>query len=170
MSKKQTRDQILGHSEEADGIDEYDNPMPGWWLGLFYLTILWGVGYGIHYHFIADRSQTGRLAAEMVAADDRWPAAAAAQAEFVTTDAAVAQGEVVFSQNCASCHGPNLEGGIGPNLVDEEWIHGSSPEEVIATITNGVLDKGMLAWGPILGAEAINQVTAYVLSKSATEN
>ena len=50
MSKETNR--LLGHSDEADGIDEYDNPLPDWWVGLFWLTIVWAIGYGVHYHFI----------------------------------------------------------------------------------------------------------------------
>ena len=46
MAKENNR--LLGHSDEADGIDEYDNPLPDWWLGLFWLTIVWALGYGVH--------------------------------------------------------------------------------------------------------------------------
>lgn len=158
--------EILGHADEADGIEEYDNPLPDWWLGMFWLSILWAFAYGIHYHFIAHRSQPAALAAEMAAADARWPAQTAATAEFVMSDEAVAAGETIFAQNCAVCHGANLEGGIGPTFLDDEWLHGGDPQSVVHTITAGVPDKGMLSWGPILGPEKINQVAAYVLSKN----
>ncbi len=158
--------QILGHADEADGIEEYDNPLPDWWLGLFWFTILWAIGYVAHYHFIADRSQEAALAAEMAAAEERWPQAAQ-EVGFVMTPDAVQAGEEVYAANCVACHGANLEGGIGPNLVDEMWIHGGSPEEIVHTITEGVVEKGMLRWGPILGPEKVNQVAAYVLSRSA---
>lgn len=165
MSKDPNR--LLGHTDEADGIDEYDNPLPDWWLGLFWFTIVWGLAYGIHYHFIADRSQVKELAAEMAAAEVRWPAAAQGQVEFALTDEAVAAGETIYMNQCVACHGANLEGGIGVALGDEEWIHGSAPEDVIRTITEGVLDKGMVAWGQILGPEGVNNVAAYVLSRNA---
>ena len=67
MSKK-TRDVMLGHADEADGIEEYDNPLPDWWTGLFWLTIVFAIAYTAHYHFIAERSQVKELAAEMAAA------------------------------------------------------------------------------------------------------
>lgn len=164
MSKE--TNQLLGHADEADGIEEYDNPLPDWWVGLFWLTIIWGVGYGIHYHFIAHRSAEKALAAEVLAAEARWPAQAAASVEFVVTPEAIAAGETVYQANCVACHGAGLEGGIGPSFVDDEWIHGGDEASVIKTITDGVPEKGMLAWGPIIGPEQVNQVAAYVLSKN----
>jgi cytochrome c oxidase cbb3-type subunit 3 len=103
----------------------------------------------------------------MQAAEARWPAEAAAATTFAITPEAVAAGEPIYAQNCVPCHGAELEGGIGAPLNDDEWIHGSDSETVIRIITDGVVEKGMLAWGPILGPEKINQVAAYVLSKNA---
>lgn len=166
MSTKE-RDRILGHEDEADGIQEYDNPLPDWWIGLFWGTIIFGVGYAVHYHFIADRSPEKALAAEIAAAEARWPSQSPAAAQLVLTDDAAERGETVFRTNCVPCHGADLTGGIGPSLVDDEWIHGGSPEAIHATIVNGVPAKGMLAWGPILSAEQINQVAAYVVAQNA---
>jgi cytochrome c oxidase cbb3-type subunit 3 len=157
----------MGHADEADGIEEYDNPLPDWWLGLMWFTIIWAIGYAVHYHFIADRSQEARFEAEMAAAAVRWPVQDAAEVEFAVTPEAIAGGETVYATYCFVCHGQNLEGGIGQSFLDETWIHGSSPEEVIHTITDGVPEKGMAPWGPILNAEQINHVAAYVLAKNA---
>ena len=156
---------VLGHADEADGIEEYDNPLPDWWLGLFWLTIVWAIGYGVHYHFIADRSQEGALAAEMAAANERWPAQAQAELAFTYSAEAAAAGEAVYNQNCFPCHGMQLEGGIGPSLVDEEWIHGSQAADMVRIVQQGVLDKGMVAWSGILSPEQINNVTAYIVQK-----
>jgi len=164
LSKDTNR--ILGHADEADGIEEYDNPLPDWWLGLMWFTIIWAVAYGVHYHFIAHRSQEGRLAHEMQAAEVRWPAEAGAAA-FAITPEAVEAGEAIYMQNCVPCHGAEMQGGIGVPLDDDEWIHGGDPESVVRTITEGVTEKGMLAWGPILGPEKVNQVAAYVLHRNA---
>jgi cytochrome c oxidase cbb3-type subunit III len=161
--KEQQRDRMLGHADDNDGIDEYDNPLPDWWLGLFWLTIIWSVAYTLHYHVIADRSQEKALAAEIAAADVRWPASAASGA-FEPTAELAAAGLSVYQTNCGACHGMTLEGGIGPNLKDGQWLHGGSPHEVMQTISDGVPAKGMPAWGPILGPERVKQVTAYVLS------
>lgn len=165
MSKDTNR--LMGHAHEADGIEEYDNPLPDWWLGLFWLCILWAIGYTIHYHFIADRSQEARFESEMAAAAVRWPLQEAADVQFALTPEAISGGEGVYTTYCFVCHGTALEGGIGPTFLDEEWLHGHRPEEVIRTITEGVPEKGMAPWGPILSAEQINQAAAFILSKNA---
>jgi cytochrome c oxidase cbb3-type subunit 3 len=174
VSKEIVRDQVLGHAAEADGIEEYDNPLPNWWLGLFYFTILWAVIYFAHYHLVADRSHPKKLAAEIEEANRRWPqqAAAAAATGVAVTPEAVEAGEAVYKANCLPCHGAELQGGIGPNLVDTTWIHGGTPEAILHTITVGVPEKGMLTWGPILGPEKVAQVAAYVVEKNreATED
>jgi cytochrome c oxidase cbb3-type subunit 3 len=168
MSKETNR--ILGHADESDGIEEYDNPLPDWWVGLFWLTIVWALGYGIWYHGVADRSQERRLADEMAAAAAAYPSEAAtagAAAAFAVSPEAVTAGATVFGQYCVACHGANLEGGIGPTFLDDQWIHGEGAENIVSTITNGVPDKGMLRWQGILSAEQINQVAAYVISKNS---
>lgn len=166
--KEKPRDQVLGHADEADGIEEYDNPLPDWWLGLFWFTIIWAFAYTLHYHFIAERSQEKALAAELAAADARWPAGATT-AEFVVTEELAAAGKAVYQTNCVACHGLNMEGGIGVALNDGEWLHGGSPAEVLHTIAEGVPAKGMPAWSGILGAERVRQVAAYVLLQQQSE-
>ncbi|HXG43944.1 MAG TPA: cbb3-type cytochrome c oxidase N-terminal domain-containing protein [Gemmatimonadales bacterium] len=165
MSGKRERDRVLGHAAEADGIEEYDNPLPNWWLGLFYFTIVWAVAYTVHYHLIADRSLPKAYAAEVAEAQRRWPApaAGAGPGELAITEAAVKAGEAIYKANCVPCHGADLKGGIGPNLLDSTWIHGGKPADILRTITNGVPEKGMLTWGPILGPEKVAQVAAYVV-------
>ncbi|MEO0605821.1 MAG: c-type cytochrome, partial [Myxococcota bacterium] len=82
----------------------------------------------------------------------------------VVVDAeSLAAGKEVFETTCASCHNSDMSGGIGPSLVDAEWVHGAAPEQVQATITNGVIAKGMPAWGPVIGPEKVAQVAAYIV-------
>jgi cytochrome c oxidase cbb3-type subunit 3 len=168
VSKKKERDVILGHEDEADGIQEYDNPLPDWWLGLFWASIIFAVGYFVHYHFIADRSPQKALAQEMAEAQERWPEpeSGGEQGLALTVEAALA-GEQVYATNCVACHLADMTGSIGPSLVDDEWIHGGRPEDILSVIINGVPAKGMLAWLPIIGAEQVNQVTAYVVKRNA---
>jgi cytochrome c oxidase cbb3-type subunit 3 len=168
VSKDVERDQVLGHEDEADGIQEYDNPLPDWWLGLFWATIIFGFAYGIHYHFIAHRSPQKALAQELAEARERWPAPAeAAGAPFLVTEELAEDGAAVYAANCVACHGTDLKGGIGPNLLDDEWIHGGRPEDILHTITLGVTTKGMLAWEPIIGPERVREVAAYVVAQNA---
>lgn len=166
MSKRPLN-QVLGHADEADGIEEYDNPLPNWWLGLFYICIVWAVVYTGWYH-LGGRSQVKTLAAEMADAEQRWPKSTQ-EAKVELTPAAIAAGKQVYATNCVGCHGAELQGGIGPNLVDTTWIHGGAPEQVVATITNGVAAKGMPPWGPVLGPEKVGQVAAYVISRGRHE-
>jgi cytochrome c oxidase cbb3-type subunit III len=158
------KDQITGHAEEADGIEEYDNALPSWWLGIFYITVILGVAYGVHYHFIGHRSQTGEYDASVAAAAEKWPQTIA---DDPMTPEAIAAGEEIFAKNCAACHAVDLTGGIGPNLIDSEWIHGGSYEEVRTTIEIGVPEKAMPTWGPILGPKRTAEVAAFVVSKTA---
>ncbi len=168
MSKRRgrpaQRDQVLGHADESDGIEEYDNPLPDWWLGLFWFTIIFAFGYTLHYHVIAHRSPAKELAAELAAAAQRWPGGGASAAAFVPTPALAAKGAAIFQTNCVPCHGADLHGKIGPNLTDDVWIHGGRPQDIVNTITTGVSAKGMPTWGPILGPERIREVAAYVIS------
>lgn len=162
---------LLGHSDEADGIDEYDNPLPDWWVGLFWFTIVWAIGYFSWYHLVADRSQVKHLAEEMAAAEALWPAQAAAEAAakvaFTITPEAVTAGQAVYTQNCVPCHGADMKGIIGPSFLDDEWIHGGQASQILNTITVGVLDKGMIAWSGILSPEQINDVAAFVITKNS---
>lgn len=159
------RDQIMGHGADNDGIEEYDNALPDWWLGMLFFTILFAVGYSLDYHWISERSQEKAYLAEMEAAAQRWPAPSGPATVAVTPEL-VAAGKAVFAANCVGCHGKEMQGGIGPNLVDGTWIHGGTLPEIQETITNGVPEKGMLTWGPILGPEKISQVAAYVYESS----
>jgi len=158
---------LLGHGDEADGIDEYDNPLPDWWVGLMWGTVIWALAYSVHYHFIADRSAVKELAAEMAMAEERWPRSAVDASALSLSDDAIQAGEAIFSVNCVACHGADMKGPIGPSLVDAEWVYGGTPVEIRTTIAEGVLTKGMPNWEPLLGGEAVNQVAAYVISQNA---
>ena len=157
----------LGHSHESDGIEEYDNPLPDWWLGLFFVTIIFAAVYPIWYHGMEGHTQVAAYDLEMAAAAVTWPEREAL-ASLPTDAATVAAGEEIFLQTCASCHLADLTGKIGPNLIDAEWIHGSTGPEILKTISEGVAAKGMPAWGPILGPAKVEQVAAFVLSKQGS--
>lgn len=167
-----TGPKILEH--EYDGIREYDNPMPGWWLLTFAATVVFSVLYLFNIGPIGNGK--GRIAdyeAEVAAAAARAPVAPAgvdpAQLLALADDAdAVSNGGQVYTSYCASCHGPDGGGLIGPNLADAYWIHGGSPEAVYKTIAEGVLAKGMPPWEKSLKPDQLTNVTAYVLSLGGT--
>jgi cytochrome c oxidase cbb3-type subunit 3 len=160
--------EILGHADEADGIEEYDNPLPDWWLGMFWGCILWGLLYGAEYHFVSGRSQAGAYDAEMAAAQQQWPNLNKS-ADFDDSPETLAVGQQVFASTCVGCHGVDLRGGIGPNLIDTAWIHGGDYASIVKTITEGVPAKGMVAWGPTLGPKKIAAVSSYLLHSNTGE-
>jgi len=156
--------QVMGHADEADGIEEFDNPLPDWWMGLFWLTIVWAVLYGGWYHFVGKVSQEKKLAAEIAEAEVKWPKKTLDAASLDVSPAAVSAGKEIYAQNCVGCHGPELKGGIGPNLTDTTWIHGGSKAAILKTITEGVTEKGMPNWGQMIGPDKVAKVAAYVIT------
>ena len=113
-------------------------------------------------HFI----MRGAVVVEPQEEFDAWLASQPTFAETQSQPAPnVAAGQAAYAA-CASCHGQNLEGGIGPNLKDAEWIHGGDEASVVKTISEGVAAKGMPAWGPILGPDKVAKVAAFILHSS----
>jgi cytochrome c oxidase cbb3-type subunit 3 len=151
----------LGHADEADGIEEYDNALPTWWLGLFIGCVIWAAFYAVDYHYGRKRSQTGEYKDEMAAAAATWKQLEV-KAWAPTGNLLVDAGHDVYMTNCVGCHGATAAGGVGPNLTDATWIHGGTLAAITKTVTEGVPAKGMLTWGPILGPEKVAQVSAYV--------
>lgn len=153
-----------------DGIQEYDKRLPNWWLATFYGAIIFWVGFWFYY----ERAHLGPTNAQRVERQLAEIEAARLAAAPSVDDASlwkmsrnalfVDAGRITFNTTCASCHTEKLTGGIGPNLVDQLWIHGGRPTEINTTVTNGVLAKGMPSWGPILGARKVAEVAAYILS------
>jgi len=176
MSEKHNQDVLIEHV--SDGIQEYDNPMPMWWLGILWFTVIFSFVY-VPYEAAVGWTQEGQYDEEVAAAEEKYGAARAAQkaagekkrAELaakggVSSPEDIEAGKGIFMTNCIACHGPEGLGGIGPNLTDSEWIHGGTYAEVTNTVSVGVVEKGMIPWGPVLGEEKVAQVSAYVLSLS----
>ena len=166
----------------VDGIKEYDNPLPAWWVWIFVLTIVFGLGYMAYYHIGNGTSLDEQLAADLApgeqTSDSTSPASSSDSdpatsppparldmAAMVKNPEVLAAGKSHYDTYCSPCHLPDLGGQIGPNLTDDFWIHGCTTEDIVRTIEEGVPDKGMAAWGPILGKKKIHEVTAYILSK-----
>lgn len=159
-----------------DGIQEYDKRLPNWWLYTLYITIVFWAGYWSYYEwFRAGPSSEEEVVAAMTQIEAARLVAAkiddASLWKMSQNPAFVDAGRATYTANCVACHLVSLRGkgespaAIGPDLTDTAWIHGGKPTEVYDLITKGVLVKGMPAWGPVLGARKISEVTAYVLSK-----
>ena len=173
---KPDQSHLLEHS--YDGIQEFDNPMPRWWVYLFWATIIFSIlyffnvpGFGVGKGRIADYDRDIAAAAS---ADAKRKAAQPAgasgeQLAAMTKDASVvALGKQVFGQNCAACHRADAGGQIGPNLADDYWLHGGTLEQIHKTVVDGVLEKGMPPWGKVLKPNQVDAVVAYVYTVRGT--
>jgi cytochrome c oxidase cbb3-type subunit 3 len=162
------QDHLLDHA--YDGIQEYDNPLPRWWLAIFWATIIFTPLYILYFHFGGGMLAQERYDAEMVAFFDKQAEQLLALGEInetmlagLTTDPSMMNsGEKIFRAKCATCHGMFGEGGIGPNLTDDYWLHGGQFMDIYATVRDGVTAKGMLAWERQLRPAELMAVSAYV--------
>ncbi|MBW8782638.1 MAG: c-type cytochrome [Verrucomicrobia bacterium] len=154
-----------------DGIQEYDKRLPNWWLLTFYGAIVFSIIYWLVTQHFPSSTDESRLHAEMAAIETAKLASSSATLDDATlwkmsrNPAFVDAGKITYNATCASCHNAALTGGIGPNLLDEVWIHGGRPTEVLATVTDGVLVKGMPGWGPVLGSQKVSEVVAFIMSR-----
>ena len=166
-------DRLLDHS--YDGIQEFDNRLPNWWLWTLWGTIIFGIGYWFVFHTYGLRDlpvakyDKVMEASNANRADSSARGLTAADLVAMSEDPAVtAQGQELWQQYCRVCHKETGEGLVGPNLTDEYWIHGGDPLDIHNTVVNGVLDKGMAAWGRQLGPERVDAVVAWVLTMRNT--
>ncbi|MGB8713820.1 MAG: cbb3-type cytochrome c oxidase N-terminal domain-containing protein, partial [Onishia taeanensis] len=136
-----------GH--QADGIEEYDNPLPRWWFMLFAGTIIFALGYlalypGLgNYGGLLGWTQESQWDQEVARAEERYAPIFAqynsvSVPELAKDSEAMRVGERIFLNNCAVCHGSNAQGGYGfPNLTDDDWLYGGEPENIKTTLRNG---------------------------------
>ena len=196
MSDKQI-DEFSGVSttgHEWDGIKELDNPMPRWWLIVYYATIVWAVAYMIAYPAwpLLRTATTGLLGySSRSEIKTELDAAKASKADYIAAIAsksvteiladeklrtfAAAAGAAAFKVNCVQCHGSGAQGSPGyPNLNDDDWLWGGTPQEIQQTITHGIRYaedpntrlSEMPAFGDILKPKEINDVANFVASLS----
>lgn len=202
MSKKpivkKADPETTGHS--WDGIQEFNNPLPRWWLYTFYLCIIWGIGYAIAYpawpliHGATPGLLHASTRADVAAEIDRYKAANKdIEAKLVATDLtaiaadkdlasyATNAGKAVFRTWCAQCHGAGAGGNKGyPTLLDADWLWGGSIDDIHTTVTHGVRNttdpdarySEMPRFGTdgLLDATQIGDVVQYVLQLSGQEH
>ncbi|HND88787.1 MAG TPA: cbb3-type cytochrome c oxidase N-terminal domain-containing protein [Saprospiraceae bacterium] len=173
----QEREGDITLDHNYDGIRELDNHLPPWWVNMFILTIIWAVGYMYFYHWGGSGpSQQQEYENSLEKAKKEIAVALAGKAEVVDesnvaalTDAgAIADGEQIFKNVCAACHGQKGEGTVGPNLTDDHWLHGGGIKNVFKTIKYGVPEKGMIAWSAQLKPSDMQKVASYILTLHGT--
>lgn len=194
--QNQNRDpDTTGH--EWDGIQEFNNPLPRWWVWVFYITIIWGIWYSVAYPAwpgIKDATagymgwSTRANVAEAIAEAEAANAGineklASVELTAIQDDEelqgyATSAGAAVFKTWCAQCHGSGAAGGKGyPNLQDDAWLWGGTMEDIHTTITHGIRNEEdpdaryseMPAFGEILESEQIAQVVNYVMTLSGQD-
>lgn len=175
---EQQQDIVFDHA--FDGIQELDNKLPPWWVGMFYITIIIGVVYFVYDIVLAGNGTAeDRYAQEMAEAEAAKTARLIAlggaideSSVILTTDeTAIAEGKEIFISKCAACHGAeggSMPGGVGPNLTDDYWLHGGGVQNVFKTIKYGVPSKGMIAWANQITPLDIQNVASFIVSLKGT--
>ncbi|MBT8140265.1 MAG: cytochrome-c oxidase, cbb3-type subunit III [Gammaproteobacteria bacterium] len=160
-----------------DGIEEYDNPMPSWWINMFVISIVFGVFYLLFYPGLGNFkgllnwTSASEWEADVVEAKSKaesfYVAYANTPIPALAEDAtAMRVGKRIFSNNCATCHMVDGSGAKGyPNLTDDDWLYGGSPEQIEATLVNGRV-AAMPAWESALSVAELDNLTRYVKSLS----
>lgn len=163
-------DFLLDH--DYDGIRELDNALPPWWKYGFYVTLVVAVIYMFNFHvWDIGKNPEQEYAAEMEAGrkDEelyKMKTKNLVDENNVKIDDVVGieAGKLLFMQACIACHGTKGEGGIGPNLTDDYWIHGGSMNKIYQTIKIGYPEKGMQAWQSIYSPIQIKNLSSFVKS------
>ncbi len=165
-----------GHVWDGD-LEEYNNPLPKWWMNLFWITLVFSAVYLVLYPGmgtfpgVLGWSQVGQYERERAQAEARvkplYDKYAAMDLRAVAADPqARLMGERLFLNNCAQCHGSDAGGARGfPNLRDGDWLYGGEPAQIVESITNGRMGV-MPPQGAALGDEGVRNVVAYVRSLS----
>ncbi len=171
--------EVTGHKWD-EGLEEYNNPLPRWWLWLFYGTILFALGYLVlypglgNYQGVLGWSSSGQYQDEVKLAEAKYGPIFAKFAgtpipELARDKEAMEAGRRLFATYCTQCHGSDAGGTTHfPNLTDNDWLYGGAPEQIKQTILMG--RNGMMPpMGPALGEQGVEQVAAYVMSLSGRE-
>lgn len=178
-TRKGEKVKTMGHVWD-ENLEELNNPLPRWWLYMFYITSIWGLGYLIFYpglgayEGILGWSQENQYDEEVQQAEERYSPIYAKFANqdiesLVTNEEALTIGGRLFSTYCTTCHGSDARGARGyPNLRDADWLYGDTPEAIKSSIMNGRIGV-MPPWGEILGYEKSFSVAAYVKQLSGRE-
>jgi len=161
-------DALLEH--DYDGIRELDNSLPPWWKYGFILTIGFAVVYLLNFHVFGNgKNPTEEYAAEMTQAKIEKEIYDANNKDKIdesnvpmAAEAGIKNGQEFFLANCVACHGTKGEGGAGPNLTDDYWLHKGSLNDIYNTIKKGYPDKGMQSWAVKFSPKEISELASFV--------
>lgn len=154
-----------------DGIQEYDNPMPGWWVWSFIITIVFAFPYWAWYHLADGHSLKDEYAAQIAEAEALAPKldeSKEAMLGYLEDQDVLMRGAKTFSSICAACHFKDGGGLVGPNMTDDYYLHVRDITDFLTVIRNGVPEKGMASYEGTLRQQQIVQVAAYMASLRGT--
>ena len=167
---------IIDH--DYDGIQELDNRPPPWLMWMFYISIVWSLGYFGYYHLFWDNElppQDAEYQAELLEAQAEMDKLKEANPEkysfdettivLLDSEADLAAGKAIYDgKGCSACHGAVGEGNaVGPNLTDEAWLNGNSAADVFKVMKHGNPAKGMMAYKDQLTNDELVQLTSWIL-------
>jgi cytochrome c oxidase cbb3-type subunit 3 len=186
--------EVVLREHEYDGIQEFDQKLPNWWLFTFYGAIVWFVVYwGLYYHTKVYQTDQEKIIAQVGALHEKKDAELAVTlatlddatliSKWSTDPVIVASGEATYSINCVACHAADLSATMdvagtkiplpGMSLVDGVWKYGAKPMNLFKLINEGTpADSAghngakMVAWGQALSPKQIAEVTAFIISKN----
>ena len=170
---------VTGHKWD-ENLEEFNNPLPKWWLWLFYITLVFSLVYLVLYpglgsfRGVLNWTQQDAYAKEIQRSDEKYGPLFAKYAATPVTDlisdaGAIKVGQRLFVNYCASCHGSDAGGTTGfPNLRDNVWLYGGNPEAIKLSILEG-RSGAMPAWGAVLNDKGVEETAAYVMQLNGRE-
>lgn len=167
---------VIIDDHDYDGIKEFDNDLPPWWIYGFYITIITAFIYMGHYHiFGTGKLQKAEYDAEIANAEILYADVDLVYEEALTDETLLAGAKQIFLENCATCHGDEAAGSrgedftAGPNLTDEYWLYGGNINDVYKTIKHGQGNGKMPEWKNKFNNQQIYEIASFIHSLKGTK-
>lgn len=167
-------DQLTDH--DYDGIQEYDNDLPRWWLALLWITVIWAGGYTTWYMLLGAPTGPEALRQEIAAITEArarsstGPLPEELMRELSRSPDRIARGRTLYAKAaCATCHGAEATGLVGPNLRDDWWLHGSDMTSLVTTLTEGRANNAMPPQKASLSPEEILDLACFVVDRNRSK-
>lgn len=165
---------LLDH--QYDGIQEFDNPMPRWWVWMYWGSFWFSLAYLFHYWVGNGETVAATYKAEVTAVSEIRAKEAMKQevseeslAQLMGDSGSLERGAATFASKCVACHLEKGQGSIGPNLTDDHWINGTGQlMDIFSVVSEGSLAKGMPAWNRQLSPQELREVVAFAGSLRGT--
>jgi cytochrome c oxidase cbb3-type subunit 3 len=177
VSSPEPADELMtDHS--YDGIQEYDNPLPGWWTWMFALSVVFALPYWAWFHmgtpgrsmFDEYNNETARILNLRFAELGELEPTQENLLKYMNDDKWIKVGIATYQANCVSCHGQNGEGVVGPNLTDEVYKNVRTIEDLVTVIEKGANNGAMPAWGKRFSHPNVAILTAAYIASMRGKN